>query len=143
MEYSSVVWDPHLQKDKDALEHIQRRAARWITSDHSPYSSIRIMLSQLGLENLDERRCNQRLMMMYKTIHGVVAIEPQDLGLEFADAHTRSSHQYKLKLHRSSTKELHHSFVVRTIPEWNLLPTNLAEAGSVDHLKSQLAPCNP
>jgi len=30
MEYSSVVWDPHLKRDKDALERVQRRATRWM-----------------------------------------------------------------------------------------------------------------
>ena len=88
-------------------------------------SSVKAMLSELGLENLDARRRSQRLIMLFKIIHGVVAIEPQDLGLELADTRTRSNHKFKLKLHRSSTKELRHSFVVRTIPEWNLLPANL------------------
>ena len=57
--------------------------------DHSTYSSVKAMLSQLGLDNLDESRCSQTLIMLYKIIHGVVAIEPHDLGLEFAD--TRKS----------------------------------------------------
>ena len=27
MEYASTVWDPHLSKDKDSMERVQRRAA--------------------------------------------------------------------------------------------------------------------
>jgi len=34
MEYASIMWDPHLCKDKDSLEIIQRRAALWITSTY-------------------------------------------------------------------------------------------------------------
>ena len=30
LEYASAVWDPHLFKDKSALERVQRRAARFI-----------------------------------------------------------------------------------------------------------------
>ena len=35
LEYSAVVWDPHLQKDIDQLERVQRRSARFITGDYS------------------------------------------------------------------------------------------------------------
>jgi len=30
VEYCSAVWNPHLKKDVDVLEKLQRRAARWI-----------------------------------------------------------------------------------------------------------------
>jgi hypothetical protein len=143
LEYSSVVWDPHLQKDRDAIERVQRKAARWITGDHSTYSSVTGMLSQLGLESLELRRKNQRLIMMYKIVHRVVALSTQDLGILPADGRTRSAHKFKLRVPRASTAELKNSFVNRTIPDWNRLPASQAEAGSVDQLKSQLAPCQP
>jgi len=57
MEYSSVVWDPHLKKDKDALERVQRRATRWICSSYSQRASVTSMLSALGIESLEQRRC--------------------------------------------------------------------------------------
>ena len=34
LEYGSVVWDPHLQKDIDKLEKVQRKAARFIKRDY-------------------------------------------------------------------------------------------------------------
>jgi len=39
VEYSATVWDPHLCKDRDALEMIQRRAARNVKNDHRQTSS--------------------------------------------------------------------------------------------------------
>ena len=30
LEYASVVWNPHLQKDINKLERIQRAATRWV-----------------------------------------------------------------------------------------------------------------
>jgi hypothetical protein len=143
LEYSSIVWDPHLKKHKDALERIQRRAARWITQDHSPYSSVTSMLDQLGLESLEDRRKNQRLLMLYKIMHGVVALTPSELDLELANKRTRAAHNFKLNTLRATTNELKNSFVHKTIPAWNQLPASLAEAGSVDQLKSLLAPCRP
>jgi len=40
MEYASIIWDPHFIKDSDALERVQRRAARWITSKHDRGTSV-------------------------------------------------------------------------------------------------------
>jgi len=51
MEYSSVFWDPHLKKDKDALERVQRRATRWICSRSvpvSPLCSVHLVLNHLN-----------------------------------------------------------------------------------------------
>ena len=33
MEYASVIWDPYYNSDRDKLESVQRRAARWVLSD--------------------------------------------------------------------------------------------------------------
>ena len=35
LEYSSVIWDPFLQKDIDKLEKVQRQAARFISGDYT------------------------------------------------------------------------------------------------------------
>jgi hypothetical protein len=139
LEYGSAVWDPHLRKDIDALERTQRRAARWITSTYDPRASVSQMLKQLGLKPLQERRQAARLTFMYKIMHNLVQIPPEDLDLRPADSRTRASHSIKL-LHLSpTTKEHRNSFATRTIPEWNRLPACVAEADSLDSFKSQLA----
>jgi len=30
LEYTSIIWDPYLQKDVDSLERVQRKATRWV-----------------------------------------------------------------------------------------------------------------
>jgi hypothetical protein len=47
LEYSSAVWDPHQQQDKQCLERIQRRAARYVTNRYHNTSSVSDMLDQL------------------------------------------------------------------------------------------------
>ena len=32
LEYAASVWDPHVTKQKQAIEKVQRRAARWVTN---------------------------------------------------------------------------------------------------------------
>ena len=35
LQYSSPVWDPYLLADIQSTEKVQRRAARWVSSDYS------------------------------------------------------------------------------------------------------------
>ena len=47
LEYAAPVCDPHIQEDIQRIEMVQRRAARWVLSDYSPYSSVSDMLGRL------------------------------------------------------------------------------------------------
>ena len=143
MEYSAAIWDPHLVKDVGSLEAVQRRAVRWIKQDYSFKASVTAMQKELGLTQLDQRRGDQRLILMYKVVHGLVFVQPSDLGLVPADSRTRASHKFKFRLPRCSTNELRHSFATRTVGAWNKLPASAAEAGSLDLFRSQLGASRP
>ena len=65
MEYASPVWDPHLIKDIDSLEHVQTRAARWITNKYDQSTRVS-MLQELKLDPLEEWRRVSRLAFLYK-----------------------------------------------------------------------------
>ena len=53
MEYAASVWDPHHLNDIQALEKVQRRAARWVMNDYSWYSSVSAMLHSLNVGLVD------------------------------------------------------------------------------------------
>ena len=74
LEYSSVVWDPHLQKDIEKLEKIQRQAARFITGDYSSRDQgcVTRMLKDLAIPLLQDRRKANRLVFFYKVVEGQV-----------------------------------------------------------------------
>lgn len=74
IEYAASVWDPHLATHTNQIEAVQRRAARWVMSDYSRTSSVTSMLHTLGWRSLQLRRADARLVLMYKIIHGLVAI---------------------------------------------------------------------
>ena len=40
LEYAAFVWDPHVTKQKQTIEKVQRRAARWVTKQHDSMSSV-------------------------------------------------------------------------------------------------------
>ncbi|MCG7877120.1 MAG: reverse transcriptase family protein, partial [Candidatus Thiodiazotropha taylori] len=82
LEYSSIVWDPHLQKDIDKFEKVQRQAARFITGDYSSRDQgcVTRMLQDLALPSLHDRRKTNRLIFFYKVVEGLVpALQCHDI----------------------------------------------------------------
>ena len=139
-EYGAVVWDPFLKKDKQALEKIQNRAARWVSGvkRYQP-ASVTKLRHQLKWPTLEQRRKHQRLSFMHKIMNGEVGITKEMLSLEDSDSRTQKKHRHKLKTKSGRTTELKNSFINRSIPDWNLLPAPVAEAASADIFKRQLA----
>ena len=78
LEYGSIIWDPYLKKDIDALERIQKSATRFITGDYRSRSpgSVQNMMQKLDLIPLLERRKHLRLIFFYKLFGGLVPALP-------------------------------------------------------------------
>ena len=74
------MWDPYLRGDIDKLEQIQHRAARIITGDYRSThpESVITMLTNLNLDTLDNRRLDQRLKYMYRTVRGSILALPTE-----------------------------------------------------------------
>ena len=74
LEYSSIVWDPYLQKDIDKLDKVQRRAARFITGDYTSREQgcVSQMLSKLKLPPLQDIRKANRLIFFLKVVEVLV-----------------------------------------------------------------------
>ena len=139
MEYASPVWDPSTTKDQDALERVQRRAARWITSSYDRTTSVTKLLRQLNLEPLDKRRRIYRLIFLYKVLNEHVAVPPDKLDIKQNGRPVRGSvTKQRLVIPRCSTNGLKNSFVPRTIVQWNALPDSTTSAASVNAFRSRL-----
>ena len=65
MEYGATVWDPYQKYNSDKIERVQRRAARFVKSGYSRYSSVSDMLDVLGWPPLSQRRQEARLILFY------------------------------------------------------------------------------
>ena len=142
LEYCASIWDPHLAKDIDKIEKINRRAARFVSNDYRWRSSMTSMLQDLGWRNLASRRKDTWLALFYKIKHQLVAV-PTDNILIKADSCLRSNHKYKFKTIRTSSASYKYSFYPRTIFEWNSLLQNIAEAPSFKHSLHPAAHLDP
>ena len=157
LEYGSSIWDPHLQKDIDKLEAIQRRAARFITQDYHSREpgSMTSMLQELNLPQLEQRRKENRLGFLYKISNRLVpAISPEEYltsltnkrkirAKSFHDCETRNFvtrqqilHDNCFVLPTSKTDVYKHSFFPRTISDWNQLDNT--RYSTLDSFKNHL-----
>ena len=68
LEYASTIWSTHTDKNIEAIQMIQRRAANWVSNKYSSYDSVTAMVSNLGWRSLEYRRCNTRLAMFHMAL---------------------------------------------------------------------------
>ena len=131
-EYAATIWDPYYVHDIDPSEQVQRRAARFTTRDYHTTSSVTALLAELGWKWLEDHQKDLRLALLYKIVHGHVAVPVDALNLEPPDPRTRKKHKYTYKHLSPHTDPYKHFFLCRTIPERNSLPASAVEATSVE-----------
>ena len=129
---------PHLSKDINTLQGVQRKAARFVKNHYGRFSCVTSMLHDLGWKDLKDRRRDLRLALLYKITHEHVAVPAETL--ELRTRQLRTNHKHKYQTLAAETTELKSFIVHQTIPEWNALPTCIAEAESVASFKLQHGP---
>ena len=137
LEYASCVWDPYLVEDINSLEMVQRREARWITSNYEWQSGISVSstLNNLEWDTLVLRRQISRLKLLYKTVHLSSRLKiPDYYNQETFVQSTRSYHRLHYSLPLINSNPYKFSFFPRTILDWNVLPHHFIELQSIDYL---------
>ena len=131
LEYSCSVWHPHKKSNKDKIEKVQRRAARFVSNNFRRKASVSEMLHKLGWQSLDDRRQDQRLVLFFKIINGLASVETEDI-LTPADSRTRKNHSFKFKHLQANCDSYRYSFFPATISSWNNLPFGIEKVDSVN-----------
>ena len=91
LEYASIIWDPTLKKDTEALERVQRKAARWVTSTYETRASVSKLLKDMQWETLETRRRQQRLAFLYKILKEQVAVPAKSIDLTYSSRASRGT----------------------------------------------------
>lgn len=124
LEYASSIWDPHLKFLTNSIESIQNRAARFITNNFLPTTSVSGLKSDLNLTSLEQRRLTSRLTLFHKFFHNVpAAYSPINRS---SIIFPRLDHQNKVDRFSCRTNIFAKSFFCRTVLDWNDLPNNIA-----------------
>jgi len=100
-------------------------------------SSVTKMLEDLGWKDLAEGRRDLRLALLYKIVHGHIAV-PTDGIQVTANTRTRLNHQYKYRYMSASSTEYNNCFFPRTIKDRNNCSVDLNESSSLDAFKTHL-----
>ena len=131
------VWHPHKKSNKDKIEKVQRRAARFVSNNFRRKASVSEMLHDLGWQSLDGRRQDQRLVLFYKIINGIASVETEDILMP-ADSRTKKNHSFKFKHLQANCDSYRYSFFPATISSWNNLPFGIDKVDSVEGFKLKL-----
>ena len=121
LEYSSAVWNPHLKKDIEAIENVQKFAVRvCLKSFDMDYADL---LRNAAVSPLQLRRQQACLCHLYKIVHGIT--DYPESPLQHAKPHycTRSLNSQALAVPQFRTLSHQHSFFPSTITMWNELPS--------------------
>ena len=124
LEYSAAIWDPHLQREINQLETVQRRAARFATKtyyDRTP-GCVTNLLKDLKWDSLQNRHQILRLGLLHKINNNLVDIDINNF-VKRSDARTRGAQRFHQE--HMKNKTLFNSFSPRAVRDWNRLPPNI------------------
>ena len=135
LEYATAVWDPYTQTYKNKIEMVQRRAARYVCNNYNREASVSTMIKHLHWRSLQQRRTNIRLVVFYKTLHGIIALDlfPQLIPV------VRHTHSEAFQLPIITKQFIQYNFLPRTIANWNNLPANAATAPSLEIFRQKIS----
>ena len=125
-EYAATVWEPYTQNNINAIEAVQRRAARFVFNNYSTYASVSNMIANLGWNNLHNRRNELRLIMLFKIVHKLVDIDAQDILVFRPSNHVTRGHHLRFFRVPTRVNAFLYSFFASTIKLWNALPDSIA-----------------
>ena len=143
LEYAATVWSPYLINDKNTLEKVQRRAARYVKGIYTYDASVTQILHELQWESLESRRDQSRLIMLYNILKQVTYM-PSDHIPEFHSQisqyhlQTRSCHVFRLAETFCNTNAYKYSFMPSSSRLWNSLPRSIIESTTTTSFKSLL-----
>ena len=133
MEYGATVWDTYQKCNSDMVERVQRRAARFVKSRYSRYSSVSDILNALGWPPLFQETGGLTYILSYKLINGLAQVPFEGVLVEaYRDARRKHNIQFRQIGH--TTSQYGQSFFSKTISAWNGLA--FAEAPSLAVFRS-------
>ena len=137
LEYAAPVWSPHLNKHKELLENVQRRATKLVPGlSQLPYPE---RLRKLKLPTLAYRRARGDMIQTYKLLTKNKDGYDKTLPSLFTKSNTcLRGHSDKLFLPRADKNIRKYYFTQRVIMIWNSLPADVVEAQSIIQFEKRL-----
>ena len=137
LEYCVHAWSPHLKRDINLLENVQRRATRIVRVIRDKEYEDR--LAFLELPKLEDRRKRGDMILTYRLIHGEEGIGYEKFfELSTGVYNLRGDHSLKIKrpfIPGGSLEPRRHFFSQRVIQNWNNLTEKEVSAKNTSKFK--------
>ena len=133
LEYACQVWNPHLEKDKKAIENVQKFACRIATARWD--DSYENLLELLNLQPLQERRTHARLGLLYRILYKLSYFPESTFKLRENTPQSRGSHQLELQVDPFKSLLLAQTLIfIPLYPKpWNSLPKDTINLSTSYH----------
>jgi hypothetical protein len=134
------AWRPHLKKDIEVLEKVQRRATRMVDG----YKGLKYeeRLEGIGLTKLELRRERADLLEVFKILKGIEGLDRDHFFRGALDGRESGimtrGHSLKLYKKRFRLEAGRFSFGNRVVGIWNSLPREIVEEETVNGFKGKL-----
>ena len=135
VEYASSVWDPHLIRNINNIEKIQRRAARFVTNSYNYQTTdCDTLLKTLQWTPLIERRQQFKVNNLYKARNNLLHIPLNHINRN----NTRAGLRGDYVIQRGSGEQ-YHSFSLTSVQLWNAIPSSTRDASSIEVFKKGIS----
>ena len=130
LDYASVVWEPHLKKDKLLLEAVQLQATRMASRQ---WKENGVSLNQrFELPTLENRR---KYLLTYKFLSGYTYC-PTGYFVQHPNPNPRLFHSKYIVQPFAKTEAYYHPFFIDSVRLWNSLPNSIVNSPSVLSFKT-------
>ncbi len=139
LEYASEVWSPHLKKDIDLIERVQKYFTQRLPGVSGNYTDRLFLLRSKGiqLELLEMRRIMADLITVYKIINGLCALDFRDF-FQWSSATMVRGHCLRLQVPWARLDCRRYFFANRVVIPWNALKPETVSAPCLKLFKMQL-----
>ena len=133
LEYCVQVWSPHMQKDIELLENVQRRATKLVWRLRNMEYDER--LKELKLTRLEDRRIRGDMILTYRLINGKENVDYRKFFTLVDDHYDLRGHKKKIKRTNMSLDVRRYFFSRRVVKKWNSLSEDEVKAPSTAAFK--------
>jgi len=140
LEYCSPVFSPHLVRDVNQIENVQRRFTKRIFwKCNLGDQSYKRRLEVLNAVTLERRRLVFDLTLLYKMLHNLVDLSFLDFFRVFDHRHcTRGSDLNIVSRYVGRLQTDSNFFAIRVVKLWNALPYELKNCATLAIFKNRL-----
>ena len=138
LEYAVQSWNPWTQADKEVLEKVQERALRYMSGCEG--STYEERLAAARLTTLEARRERGDMIQVWKYLHHQQDVDSSSLFTLKHDVALRTTRLSADELALAEIDAVHeyrrHFFTVRVVRQWNCIPLDVRQSGSINAFKN-------